>query len=143
METGVNNFRSKKIPRRDNPLSQIAILKREGSYRFHDYNSYELDKLEIIFSADITTNKNKILVEKYRNVLMAEIDEIYFNLQNMIFGELYSEKYINDSCPYDDCFYEFSKLGDAVYGRGSSSFYIEPFQSHLYGIVDFSKIQSL
>ena len=57
-------------------MSQIEILIQEVSCRYysHDYYSYLLKKLQIIFSTTIKAPKNKALVEKYRNALVAEIE---------------------------------------------------------------------
>ena len=72
----LDNWRSKIISKSNNPLSQIEILIQEVSCRYysHDYYSYLLKKLQIIFSTTIKAPKNKALVEKYRNALVAEIE---------------------------------------------------------------------
>lgn len=140
----LNNWRSKKIPKSNDPLIQIEILIKEASCRYysHDYYSYLLKKLQIIFSTTVTAPKNKALVEKYKNALMAEIEEIYTNLQNMICEELHSEQRINDSCP-SSCQYIFSKLCDIIYGGGYSPLVsVAAFQPHLHELVDFSEIIS-
>lgn len=141
----LDEWRSKKIPQNENPLTQIEILIKEVSSRYysHDYYSYKLDKLQIIFSTTISAPQNKPLVEKYKTALIPQIKEIYGNLQNMISKELQSEVDVDDSYP-DVCRYAFSKLSDAVYGNGHPSLInIKIFQSHLHDLVDFSGILSV
>ncbi len=141
----LDDWRSKEISKSNNPLEQIATLKAEAFHRcrYCDYYNYELRKLQIIFSTDVTVPQNRILVKKYRDVLGAEIEEIYANLQNMTFDELRSEKSVDDSYP-PDCKYEFSKLSDFVFGDGDSFLVSNgKIQSHLQELVDFSGILSM
>lgn len=144
-KTYLDNWQSKIISKSNNPLSQIEILIQEVSCRYysHDYYSYLLKKLQIIFSTTITAPKNKVLVEKYRNALVAEIEEIYTNLQNMICEELRSEQFINDSC-HPSCRYIFSKLSNAIYDSGYFPLIsAEAFQPHLHKFADLSQVMSM
>lgn len=114
----LNSCRSRKIQKSHSIIEQISILVRESKKRLNsDYYNYELQKLNIIFSTQISCPQNIAVVNRYREALTQRVNEIFWALQNMTFGEFESEKIINDSAP-KSCQYAFSKLCDVVYGNG-------------------------
>lgn len=59
-----------RIMKDNNSLNQIHILMEEVKKRSeNDYYKEDLNRLKILFSADIKGEKNKSIVEKYRKLL--------------------------------------------------------------------------
>ena len=138
-------WRKQVIPISDDPLEQITILTHEVQQRYYssDYYKYELEKLRVIFSTDITNSENKKIVENYKAALLTEIKDLHTNLQKMTCTELNSKQSINDSYP-SSCHYAYSKLSDTVYGNGNPALiYVESFETYLKDWINFSEICSI
>ena len=105
-----------KIEKDKDPLKQIEILMEEVKKRSeNDDYKYELNRLLILFSADIKGEKNKCIVEKYRKLLEKEIREIYGNVQNMTFNEIRQAKELSGDLPREYRYY-YSLICEYLFG---------------------------
>lgn len=120
------NFKKTEIISRvDNPIEQIDILEYENMKRFNsDYIEEILNNLKIIFSTQITNDKNKILVNKYKELLEEGIQEIYNVLQNMNFEDLKVYQLLN---PKYDSAKGFGYAYGKITGLALSTNYSYPF----------------
>lgn len=110
------NWKEIRIKKSSNAIEQINILKQEIEKRgYDDYYSYELRRLKILFSSNIRNKKNLDIINKYRDMLWDEINEIYYNLQNMKYEELSTENTLHNrvEAKYQ---YAYSKFCDFIFG---------------------------
>lgn len=78
-----------KIEESDNLKKQLKILEQASKKRLdNDYYREIIERLKRIVNVECTSDKNKILVDKYMSHIRKCMDELYNNLQNMIFEEL-------------------------------------------------------
>lgn len=106
------------IKKSEDPLKQIDILLHEVRSRSeNEYYEYELYRLRILFSAFINGEKNRCIVEKYRDLLILELQEIYENIQNMTFGDLKWCELLSGELPWE-YHYPYSKMCDCLFGGG-------------------------
>lgn len=106
------------IEKSENPLKQIDILLQEVSKRSEsEYYEYELNRLKILFSSVINGEKNRSIVEKYRNLLKLELEEIYENIQNMTFKDFKWCELLSGELPWE-YHYPYSKVCDCLFGCG-------------------------
>lgn len=115
-ETYYNNWKKINIEKSTDALKQIEILEAEIEKRgYDDCYGYELQRLKILFSSNIRDHGNLLIVNKYRDVLWYEINEIYHNLQNMGHEEISVECILHGQVQkkYQ---YAYSKLCNSVYG---------------------------
>lgn len=103
-------------------LTRLYILKDESVKRLNnDYYRMTIDELILIFETPITCEKNKELVEEYRDALENLIDEIYHNLQEMKFVDLEYGWLLDadraEGLP-DGWGYWYEKLSSYVFGSG-------------------------
>ena len=128
------------IPKTDDPIDQINILYSELEKRLdNNYYRSELDSIIMLLEAPISNEKNKHVVEQYRKKLLSVIDEIYNNIQQMTYSDLFSLNDLEMRPPYN---YDYIKFCEHVHGGGNSLFseksVVELFSKDLKGLVDFS-----
>lgn len=72
------------IPVPDNPIEHIELLIEENENRWeNDFIRNRLEYLNIVFSADPSSEKNKIILAEYKKVLETEIAQIHQLLQDV------------------------------------------------------------
>lgn len=109
-----------KIPKVEDHLEQLKILKREVAERGQDdYFECTVNELIMIFRTSIKNEKNLEFVTRYQERLIPLIDELYVCLQEMNFGELENDTldYLPDSLPAGYGYY-LEKLSEYINGSG-------------------------
>ena len=139
----LDSWKNKKIERTDSIVHQIEILIEEARQRFNnDYYNFELEQLKLMFSIPISSEKNLRVVDRYKEALKCEVEELLTVLQEMRLVTLESTKNIDTSAP-TRCQYAFSKLSDAVFSDGPQQLVnINAFKADLGDIIDFADIDS-
>lgn len=139
----LDSWKNKKIERTDSIVHQIEILIEEARQRFNnDYYNFELEQLKLLFSIPISSEKNLRVVDRYKEALKCEVEELLTVLQEMRLVTLESTKNIDTSAP-TRCQYAFSKLSDAVFSDGPQQLVnINAFKADLGDIIDFADIDS-
>lgn len=98
---------------------QLLILQEESKKRLDiDYYSYIISEVRLIYETPITCANNVELVEQYRNALVAVINEVKENLQNMTFTDLSANNILEPTISGlpKGWTYSMSKLYDAARG---------------------------
>ncbi len=111
--------KKEKIPKNNDPVQQLMILQSESRSRLNNgyYNS-AIEELLLVFQTPITCLENRALVNCYREARRGEIDELYRNLQNMIFCDLSSDSRSYEALPLRSGWtYWFSKLDQVRQGN--------------------------
>lgn len=109
---------------------------------FNDYYNFELEQLKMIFSTPVSSKKNLKVVDRYREALKYEVEELFTVLQEMRLETLESTKKIDTSAP-TRCQYAFSKLSDVVFSDGPLQLVnVNAFKADLGDIIDSADIGS-
>ena len=139
----LDSWKNKKIERTDSIVHQIEILIEEARQRVNnDYYNFELEQLKLIFSTQVSSKKNLKIVDRHREVLKCEVEELLTVLQEMRLVTLESTKKIDTSAP-TRCQYAFSKLSDVVFSdRPLQLVNVNAFKADLGDIIDFADIGS-
>ena len=115
-------------------VENLKTLQFESVRRFNnDYYKSCIDELLLLFS---TSLNNYLLVEEqeYKKELCKVIDELFYNLQNMILADLENDKILNPDYPYQKIGYSISKLYTYDFDENK-----EPlFDFHMKSLDDFS-----
>ena len=124
------------IEKNNDPLKQIEILMEEVKKRSeNDYYEEELNRLKILFSADIKGEKNREVVEKYRKLLKKELMEIYENVQNMTFNEIQWAEELSGDLPWK-YHYCYSSVCECLFGGYKRPIGIESLDEYISEIFD-------
>lgn len=125
-----------RIVKDNNALNQIDILIEEVKKRSeNDYYEEELNRLKILFSANIKGDKNKRIVEKYRKLLKEELIEIYENVQNMTFNEIQWAEKLSGDLPWK-YHYCYSTVCDCLFGSYKRPIGIEGLDEYISEIFE-------
>ena len=81
-----DEMRNIPIPKSDDIIDQLEVLRKASSKRLNipDINGF-LNELKMIYTVKISQKANREMVEKYRNDLRQEVEQIHIYLQNMDF----------------------------------------------------------
>lgn len=146
LNENINKYYSKmrkvKIDPSDDIRVQLDILKSELDIRkTDDYYSGIIDDLIGFFSSDRIINSNNFVITKYLEELKVVINELKYNIQEMIFRELESDSIIHLKHP-KEIHYNLSKVYDYYNNYGVNidnyNFYIKPIAEFLKGYVDIT-----
>ena len=107
------------------PLTMLNILWRENKERMdNSYYESTIDQLKLIFETPISSEENAALVDRYKTALLASIEEIRSNVQNMNFDDLKSEALLT-SAPKSmpaGWGYPVGKLVSSVFDQSGKTF---------------------
>ncbi|HEY5585309.1 MAG TPA: hypothetical protein VIK78_12585 [Ruminiclostridium sp.] len=135
-------YRNKKFLLAGDVKEQLSILKEESKIRLNnDYYKHSIEELSMVYIVQSESEKNNILLEKYKEKLILVINEIYDNLQNMKFVDLKSDRILSPDFP-SELHYSFEKLSSAAWG-GSALYAYETMQKFLEDMIDFDKIKDI
>lgn len=102
-----------KIPEEETPLKKLENLRLASKQRLNnDYYKESIDKLIYIYSTKFSTNKNKTIITEYLEKADKMIEELQYNLQNMVFDDLRYD--IFDYNVPKEIRYQISKFFDQV-----------------------------
>lgn len=118
LDNQYEQFKNKKIKEKikksNNYLEQIKILKKESKKRLNNtYYSNTIKELIVIFETYNNLDKKDEKVITYMNDLKKLVDELYNNLQNMIFKDLQHEDKLKFNYP-NEIHYELSKIYECL-----------------------------
>lgn len=127
----IEDQRQIEIEKDSDPLKQIEILMEEVKKRSeNEYYEGELNRLKILFSADIKGEKNKAVVEKYRTLLRKELMEIYENVQSMTFSEIQWAEELSGNLPWK-YHYCYSAVCECLFGGYKTPIGIESLDEYI------------
>lgn len=127
----IEDQRQIEIKKDSDPLKQIEILMEEVKKRSeNEYYEGELNRLKILFSADIKGEKNKAVVEKYRTLLRKELMEIYENVQSMTFSEIQWAEELSGNLPWK-YHYCYSAVCECLFGGCKTPIGIESLDEYI------------
>lgn len=87
--------RKQRIEYCDDTVTLLIILQNENKERLnYDYYRTTIEDLLLIYQTTITCNENILLVDQFRSALKVLVDEIYHNLQDMVFMDLENDKFL-------------------------------------------------
>lgn len=120
--------RKEVIPQPSDPIEHLEILRSELQTRIENgcYNS-DIEELLLLFRTSVTSEKNILLVKKYRKALTKLVDNIHVHIQNMDFSDCEGMELL---MPQPQCLkagwgYWYQKLYSGVLGGGYGAFYWE------------------
>ena len=138
-------FKDKKINQNidvsNDHLRQLKILKDESKKRLNkEYYNYTIEELIILFEAYNELENKTEIITNYINDLKKLVDEIYCNLQNMIFKDLEYDNLLNPEFP-KEIHYELSKIHECLIDNKFDpmfSYYFEKIKDYLENTIEIN-----
>jgi molecular chaperone GrpE (heat shock protein) len=128
----ITKYRSQQIEKSTDPIEQIKILNDEAEKRFYCRYTEELNALKLIFETGIDDNRNKFVVNKYREYLINVLDEIFKAIQTLEYIELSPVEFVPEHVKEN---YLYAKLFDSEFDAWKNAI-IKEFNKELINIVE-------
>ncbi|KHL93250.1 hypothetical protein QW71_24235 [Paenibacillus sp. IHB B 3415] len=108
------------IKRNDDPVQQLLILQQENQERLGREGSggysYEITTmLDLFYAPKDFPNDVQEVCEEYLRTLSLVIEDIYWNLQNMIFEDLPNGRLLHPEIFIENLFYSISKVFEYIH----------------------------